>query len=50
MSFFLYCAKMCQPKERICIYIILSLHYKNFGGVYVWDDEVSYAWDDTEVN
>ena len=39
---------MCQPKERI--YIILSLHYENFFLVYVWDDEVSYTWDDTEVN
>ena len=37
--------------KRENIYICNSfITLQKFFLVYVWDDEVSYAWDDTEVN
>lgn len=51
MSSFFYTVLKCVSQKREYIYIYNSfITLQNFGGVYVWDDEFSYAWDDTEVN
>ena len=41
----------CVSQKGEYIYICNSfITLQKFFLVYVWDDEVSYAWDDTEVN